>query len=366
MPRDETFWNPYRLIPVSDAVVRKPPVMDEKFKADSGIIACTLKNLTPMFVGKNRNNPQMFLTRNTEQGDRYVIPGSSLKGLLRSLGEIVGGGCFITGFSGNAGEKKYDRCSDINRLCITCRMFGMMEQGRGAMVHKGKVSIGDALLKEDQPGTSRFQILLSNCGTRHEPFYRSPLTGTLDGKSRKMYFHQPHRKDSVPNVPENLKSRAWYIDALLPGHHFEFNVQFSNLPREELDLLLYILALEEDVKVTIGETGQILQGPLRHKAGNAKPLGLGSCHIRITRLTLLADPKKRFSSLDTHDRVLKGDELEEEIGKRIKTYISDRSPTLEAMRRVMVWDETDPRNFRYPDYHWFKNPANSGKPLKGI
>lgn len=365
MPRDEDFWNPYRLIPVKDSVDRKSPITDEKFRGASGIIECTIKNLTLMFVGKNRLNSQMFLTRKTKQGDRYVIPGSSLKGMLRSLGEIVGAGCFVTGIYDKS-VKNLAPCNNAGKLCITCRMFGMMERGKGARVHKGKVSIGDALLQEDRPSTGKFQILLSNCGTRHEPFYRSPHTGTLDGKSRKFYFHQPQCTNSVPSIPENLKPRAWNIDALLPGHHFNFEVQFSNLPKEELDLLLYILALEKDVTVSVGEKGLSLQGPLRHKIGNAKPLGMGSCRISIKRLTLLPGPKDRFSSLRIQNQVLEGDELRKEINNRIKRYSGDKSSTMENFRKMMVWDETDGRDFRYPKYHWFKNPANSEKVLKRL
>ncbi len=337
MPQDETFWNPYRLIPVRESVDRKPPITDEKFTGASGFIQCTLRNLTPLFVGKSRYNPQMFLSRITEQGNRYVIPGSSLKGMLRSLAEIVGGGCFVTGFY-DSKNKVLAPCNNAGKLCITCRMFGMMERGKGARVHKGKISIGDALLQEDQPETSRFQILLSSCGTRHEPFYRSPHTGILDGKSRKIYFHQPQRKSSVPNVPENLKSRACHIDALLPEHHFAFEIQFSNLPEEELDLLIYILALEEDAKVSISETGQSLQGPLRHKVGNAKPLGMGSCWIMIDRLTLFAHPKTRFSSLGNHDNIIEGTDLENEIKKRVKSYISSTCPSMQALRNCWMYD----------------------------
>lgn len=365
MPRDEDFWNPYRLIPVREEVERRPPITDEKFKGLCGTIQCSLTNLTPLFVGKNRNNEQMFLTRRTESGEHFIIPGSSMKGLLRSLGEVVGCGCFVTGFL-DKNNKIHSPCNNADELCITCRMFGMMERGKGARVHKGKVAISDALLQEGQPSTKRFQILLSNCGTRHEPFYRSPHTGTLDGKSRKMYFHQPNRKDSVPNVQENLKSRAWYIDALLPGHLFKFDIQFSNLLQEELNLLLYILILEEKVRVTLSETGQVLEGPLRHKVGNAKPLGLGSCQIMINRLTFHAVPKDRFNSLNSKDRVLEGEKLTLEVSKRIKPYLSDHSSTMEAMRRMTIWDETDAREFSYPDYHWFQNPVNSGKPLKNV
>jgi hypothetical protein len=181
-----------------------------------------------------------------------------------------------------------------------------------------------------------------------------------------MYFHQPNRKDSVPNVPANLKPRAWFIDALLPDHHFEFEVQFSNLQPEELNLLLYTLVLERNVVVTVGDSSLSLQGPLRHKIGFAKPLGLGSCQITVERFSLHADKKKRFISLDNPDSLLEGDELNVEIDKRIKGIVADTSPTMEAFRKMMVWDEKDKREFSYPLYTWFKNSVNSGMPLKAI
>lgn len=368
MPQDESFWNPYRLIPVKEDVRRVAPVTDEKFTGTSGYISCSLVNLTPLFVGKNRYNSQQFLTRKTTRGERYVIPGSSLKGMLRSLAEIVGGGCFVTGFQGQKTDSYiYGPCHKANNLCITCRMFGMMERGKNARVHRGNVSVSDALIREEKPEIQKFQLLLSNCGVRHEPFYRSPHTGTCDGKSRKLYFHQPQRIGSVPNVPENLKPRAWDVNALLPSHHFCFDVQFSNLSAEELNLLLYVLVLEESVKATVEGAGFTLKGPLRHKIGTAKPLGMGSCHMSINRLTYLAGPRERFSSLlSSGEKHLEGEALKAEISKRIRSHVDDKSITMETFRKIMVWDENDARNFRYPDYKWFKDPETSQKPLKRI
>lgn len=364
MPKDEKFWNPYRMIPVRDKIDRKPPLTDEKFHGNSGLISCTLENLTSIFIGKNHSNPKhkQFLTCN----GRYVIPGSSLKGMLRSLAEIVGGGCNVTGQNGIY-SKDQKACDKADNLCITCRMFGMMERGSGARVHKGNVGIGDALIKEDSPRTKTYQILLSNCGTRHEPFYRTPKTGKLDGKSRKSYFHQPLRKDTVPNVPQNLRSRAWDINALLPGHHFDFEIQFSNLSKEELELLIYVLVLEEDRDVVIGKDEIRLRGPLRHKIGNAKPLGLGTCHITINKFTYFANPEQRYKSLlATGDMVYEGIILSNEISKLIDRYSTDASETMQQLRKMMIWDENDPRDFAYPDYYWFQNPANSQKTLKEI
>ncbi|OQX24701.1 MAG: hypothetical protein BWK80_19375 [Desulfobacteraceae bacterium IS3] len=362
MPQDETFWNPYRMIPIREEIRKKPPLTDEKFKGKSGVISCSLENLTPLFIGGNREFKENFMTQN----GKYVIPGSSLKGMLRSLAEIVGGGCFITNPNGLY-PAKYKACQKADDLCIACRMFGMMERGQNAKVHRGKISIGDAILRKDRPETKRFEILLSSCGTRHEPFYRSKQTGKLDGKSRKLYFHQPRRSDSVPPIPDNLRSRAWHINALLPGHRFDFEVQFSNLEPEEIRLLIYVLALEENASVSIGEEKINLKGPLRHKIGNAKPLGMGTCHVKIEKLAFIADSRTRFTVLQgVNNTVYEGDALQSQISEMIQEIVMDTSPTMQQLRKMMVWDENDSREFRYPDYRWFKNPANSRKELKTV
>jgi len=362
MPQDEVFWNPYRMVPVRSKIFRKSPLTDEKFNGKNGRISCAIQNLTPLFVGGNRMNSQLFLSRNGKQ----IIPGSSLKGLLRSLAELVGGGCNVMDTRGQH-SKSHQACNQAKFLCIACRMFGMMERGSGAKVHEGNICIGDAIAREDKPETKTFQILLSNCGTRHEPFYRNPSSGKSDGAIRKLYFHQPARTESVPRIPQNLQSRAWLIDAILPGHHFDFEIQFANLEEDELKLLLYVLALEDEQTVEVGDDNKILSGPLRHKIGNAKPLGLGSCHIRINRLTYLPDPAIRFRSIqETREIVYEDQALAEEISSMTNAYTQDVSDTMQQLRKMLVWDGSDDRDFRYPDYYWFKSPVNSGKVLKRI
>jgi CRISPR/Cas system CSM-associated protein Csm3 (group 7 of RAMP superfamily) len=368
MPEDEKFWNPYRLIRIPPEMNRKKPVTDEKFTGISGFIHCTLENLTPLFIGGNRNYKQQFLT---SQGKK-IIPGSSLKGMLRSLVEVAGGGCFITGRDRNNEARynqTYDACKRIDTLCIACRMFGMMERGTNARVHRGKISISDGVMENEKPGTVKFDVYLANKGTGHVPFYLSPDSGQLDGNVRKLYFHQPARKDSVPAIPANIRERQTItrIQALLPGHTFRFTLQFSNLVKEELELLVYSLALEPHVEVTI-QSGELqLKGPLRHKIGYAKPLGLGSCHISITRLIYLDHPKKRFVSLRCQgETLMQGEALEKEISRLTQKITNDRSTTMEQLRKMLVWDETDPRVFRYPDYNWFRETQNSQKKLKKL
>lgn len=356
MPQGQDFWNPYRLVPVRETVNRSAPWTDERYRGHSGLIRCEIENLTPLFVGaqsSTSNHPPLL------RENRYrIVPGSSLKGMLRSLAEIVGGGCFVVSDSKSPVPPGMEACKRINQLCITCRMFGAMERGQNARVHKGKVAIGDAIIREQIPKTKLFEVLLANNGVRHEQFYRSPHTDILDGKSRKLYFHQPKL---------NIQVHGWPIDALLPGHHFDFQVQFTSLTDEELSLLLYVLHLEEHVEVVVGEKKLRLAGPMRHKIGNAKPLGLGSCRIQLNRLEFLASPAERFSTMNTaSNRVLESEDLKSEVKRRIQPLVEDQSPTMTALRKMMVWDENDSRVFRYPTFHEFKSPDMWEAPLKAL
>jgi hypothetical protein len=241
----------------------------------------------------------------------------------------------------------------------------MMEKGKEAKVHKGNISISDGEL-HNVGDTVDLLILLANCGTRHEPFYRSQDTGELDWKSRKMYFHQPKRKKDVLLLSDFLRKRAIPIKALLPGHIFTFEIQFTNLSQEELDLLHYVVALEDhvEIEIPVSETDK-LHGPLRHKIGHGKPLGLGSCKIVIDELVYIDTSSNRFKSIALKEnKALKNEELKEEILQRTKKFREDRSLTMKQLRKMMVWDENDPRDFRYPEYEWFRK--NSQKELKEI
>ena len=75
------------------------------------------------------------------------------------------------------------------------------------------------------------------------------------------------------------------------------------LSREESNLLLYCLVLEDQVTVTLSPAalgrdnaqGDVtFEGPLRHKMGGAKPHGAGSVHICTTTMQLQTDVAARL------------------------------------------------------------------------
>lgn len=385
MPQGKESWNPYRLVPIRepvDAVPFGPPTTCGKFQGKSGTICCTLENLTLLFIGGGpKHGPGQFVTKDK----RPVIPGSSLKGVFRSLVELIGGGCSVTcpPDKKKPGEKgysplsdKFRACEKANYLCVACRMFGMMERHSHAKVHQGQVSFSDALLpKGAEVKTTRVDILLMTPKLTHVPFYLTPATGAFDGKVRKLYFHQPRRRESVLPIPDSVRKAMQKdihpIHPLLPGHVFEFTVSFENLQEEEIGLLAYALAPEVDVRVEIsgGKEHLELQGPMRHKIGQGKPIGMGSCKIDITSLEYRLAPSVRFASLSAGGgENYTGDNLQKEIKRLTGPYVHDKSLTMQHVRKLMVWDERDPRSFSYPEWDWFQKEKQAGRqtPLKEV
>lgn len=355
MPVGEPYWIPYRFIPARAKVTRHAPNTDERFQGLSGKIEASLTNLTLLFIGGGSLGPSAFLERN----HLPVIPGSSLKGMLRSLAEIVGGGCFVTDPSS---------CHNHRDLCITCRMFGMLSDKN---VHKGQINISDGILQTEKPKRKEISILQGKPKKEHSAFYRHPVNGEVAKNIVKMYFHQPNRTTDVLPVPAPIQDRAKSKLMLLPGHTFDFSVNFKNLKEEEFNLLLYVLALEDEVKVSLKpeELEPIeLQGSMHHKIGNGKAQGPGSCHIEIKKISI-QDYTQRFSNFTPQTKLEWKDQiLKQEIASRTAIFCQgqDDSPTMTHLRKMMVWDPNDNRTFRYPDYDWFQTPVNETVPLKRI
>lgn len=95
MPQNKTFWNPYRMIPVQDKQpVRRNPLTHEIFQGLSGEVEAKVTTLTPLLIGVQQGNRKTHICEN--RIDLPILPGSSLKGMLRSLAELIGNGCDVT------------------------------------------------------------------------------------------------------------------------------------------------------------------------------------------------------------------------------------------------------------------------------
>lgn len=331
--------NVYDFVPIDYTVppVRKPPVLHHKFDGLAGQIACRLTTETPIFIPEAESpDPKKFITRN----GLPIIPGSSLKGLLRNLVETVGNGCFLL-FDGTYERHRVDYSKKLhpdfqkcktNDLCIACRMFGMLDHGN---VFQGNVSISDATTLAGQYKThpAIYTRALMEPKPRHKSFYLDSTEKYLAG--RKFYFHNQR----AIQTDQRKTDYNQYVTPLNKGSVFTFTVSFTNLREDEFAALLYAIVLEPNV---------------RHKIGLAKPLGLGSVKIEATEMTLI-DYRQRYS-LDRAAPVKKTDAAcKEAIEEYITPYTSNTtSQTLQALRRIWKWDTTDRTNHAYPDQKWFR------------
>ncbi|SDP91793.1 RAMP superfamily protein [Actinopolyspora xinjiangensis] len=111
----ETFVNPYTFVPLPDAVPKRSAPHDHSGRGDllSGTLTVTITAETPLLVrGITADDEQRPRLPRRPDGT-VMIPGSSLKGALRSLHETLAGGClrvfdneFAPGYraSANSGE----------------------------------------------------------------------------------------------------------------------------------------------------------------------------------------------------------------------------------------------------------------------
>lgn len=360
MPRGVNFWNPYRWVPVSkDEIAREIPAYRHQWQGFSGRLECTLETLTPFLIGSSKGDGRFIRSGPTNQP---FIPGTSLKGLIRSLVELVGNACipFPNGLAD--AEHRLDQAAagdGMNwQLDVAARMFGYLHGGR---VFAGLVRFTDGLLVGKEPQPSMFKVAGGTPDPEHRPFYPA------DRAARKFYHHQPNTKQLTPPHAGIKEGQKRTVHPLPPGVRFSFRVDFENLRQEELALLLYCLVLEQNVSVTLskealGPNAQgaaTLSGPLRHKFGGCKPQGGGSVHITIDKMILYASIADRYRGRSAAAQVLQGEELHAELTKRTQSIVARNDDTMLHFRAMLVYCENDPRKpIEYPCYSWFQSGSS--------
>lgn len=346
--------NPYDFVRVPDIRCnRERPILHHRFdnSAYHGRITCNIETLTPLFIpDTSQTHERMdghkestFLgTRGMGMTTRGIphIPGSSIKGVIRSVAEAVGNGCFTHTDNPRKAtlpprvNRSFEACSNANSLCIACRIFGMLAK---RSVHKGNVSISDAIIEGNFEMMGRRTLKpLMTPKPRHTAFYNPG--------GRKFYFHhpsltQPEGENLTSWTQERQNQYNSTVNPVAPGASFTFEIDFYNLKKDELQLLLYSLVLEPD---------------MRHKIGLAKPLGLGSVHVTIKRLSLM-NPLLRYSANEGEEEIYEETKLDRYINDMISNYVNSKTDNLVDLKRIWKWDPGDKTIYRYPTQDWFGN-----------
>lgn len=240
-----------------------------------GSLDCSLRVLTALHIGSGQfelANGQVVRGFATQNG-QLVIPGSSLKGVFRSIAEAISASCVSkTSQPFELPSKEFAECDNPDRLCVCCRIFGAT--GAGGKGYLGRVRFTDAELTSGQPTTVRIPALFSPRPTAR--LYRDDRRL----KGRKFYYHG---RLSSGNEP---------LKALREGATFRFRADFENLNAAELHLLL---------------TAMGVFGGLRPKIGGGKPACLGSVEVTLAGKTL-RDPAQRFLTYEDAERVFTEEE----------------------------------------------------------
>lgn len=286
---------PYDFVPFpKERPDRKKGAGQDKLDARllSGTLELTLRTLTPVHVGLGYSDfikagNQEYLaalqaSKPVREADavrrRYLIPGSSLKGAVRSIVEAITRSCIrITqGRHRPYIPQGYGGCMSVNDLCIACRLFGAQD-------YQGHVSFEDAVAPKGS------LVLL---GT---PLLWTPARGGRGlpprylerdrAKGRKFYRHA--------RPPSGADPRA----CIKSGAELPLRIHFLNLSEAELGVLLTAL-------------GQHPKHPFPIKLGGGKPVGLGSVQVIPQRINLLqgADALKATGRLG-QARTLEGSDL---------------------------------------------------------
>lgn len=317
--------NPYDFVRVdwNRHPQRRAALRHDSFAGLSGKIEATLTAETPLFV--KRGNTNDFFTIN----GKTAIAGSSLKGLIRSVVETVAQGCFW--FSAEAPTSDFKPCSRPGALCPACRLFGLI---KGNTLRAGNVGFEDAFCTSAVSHPPIYTAILSNPKTRHAAFYFDDDDNIA---GRKFYFH--HREDNLLTamgwLPANAapdRRQNQYIRPLGAGSSFTFTAEFVNVEEDDIAALLYAMALEPE---------------MRHHFGYAKPCGLGTVRIELTKLTL-RDAASRYRQ-GAGITIFEGAALAAEVKRLITPFIATIPPvTLSDLRRIWRWPPDSTTNYGYP------------------
>jgi CRISPR/Cas system CSM-associated protein Csm3 (group 7 of RAMP superfamily) len=335
----------------------------------SGVIYCRLQVVTPIFTpavaARAPGSPADL--RFFRINNRPALPGSSLKGMLRSLAEAIGNGC--SPFD----NRIHPTCRSIKELCPACRVFGYL---KGQYVHAGHVSISDAIARDGYELRERIWLkeLSSPKPQRHRPFYEP----AAQERGRKFYYHQQHVRDEA-DIPAEGKPthRNVCIEPLVCGT-FDFSMRYWNLEALDLGLLIHSLELPQE---------------MYHKFGMAKSLGLGTVRLDITGWredNPNGDaPASRYQSFDAQAITISLLGLEGEALIEAQRRMRDRifpfkrgyarhyshilsKPVSDDLWAIPAKNIEDLRvilslvgysnEIRYPDYGWFKRHSSEKLP----
>ena len=268
---------PFAFMPLPNRVNRQRPTGHDLYNAEctTGQIQGTIEALSPIHIGSgiiDLGQDVELIKTGVRTSGNVVIPGSSLKGAIRSVVEAISESCVckVSGRIRRAVPRDFAECHQKERLCVACRMFG-------AMGFQGNIAIQDAPQIEGEIVTKLVPELYAP--GRYQ-------RGMQDIPGRKFYMHGEVASGETP------------VEACEVGSKFRFVVQIDNLRQAEWGLLFTALGHHPNHSFKI-------------KIGGAKPVCFGSIDFQIEKIQVEEQTRDRYLDWDLQQEAEKtGEQLE--------------------------------------------------------
>jgi len=247
---------------------------------------------------------------------QLTIPGSSLKGVVRSAYEAITNSTLAVKTGKYVGKMPRERlpCQNKKELCPASLVFG-------AMNWQGLIHFTDAICETAKPSVGFMPSLY-----RPRPDERRAYFQQGKAVGRKFYY----------NAVKAVGGGDRGIPVQQAGTEFVFktDLQFSNLSHAELGTLLIVL-------------GQDAKYPMALKVGGGKPIGMGTMTVAIETVETPQSLKERYIQYAIPDsNQLSGDALKRFVDDAIAAAHRSlvEKPQLEALADILKWptDRTAP------------------------
>ena len=260
-------------------------------KTVQGSLILKLKVLTPVHVsagisalGTDVGEASVPMVRPMVQSvdGKLVIQGSSLKGCVRSIYEVITNSQCGTRSSAQVPRGYdppiYDRKKQALDLCSAGNVFG-------AMGYQGLVSFSDAVCE----GGSEIGYL--------RPMFL-PKEGSRGGSAigRKFYYHEKSVRRDEASVVAVQQAKV--------GAEFSTRIQIRNLGLDEFGALLIALGLDKDC-------------PIGLKIGAGKAQGMGSVRVVLDKMNVVESENLVASRYQSYEVNCNQDGAEDLIGRAI-------------------------------------------------
>ena len=243
-------------------------------KCVTGQIQGTIAALSPIHIGSGvidlGRDVELIKTAVRTHGN-IVIPGSSLKGAIRSVVEAISESCVckVSRETRRAVPRDFMECRQKERLCVACRMFG-------AMGFQSNIAIQDAPHIDGE-------IVTKSVPELYRPRQRR---GMRDVPGRKFYMHGEIASGRTP------------VEACEKDSKFRFVVQVDNLTQAEWGLFFTAL-------------GHHPEYPFKLKIGGIKPACFGSIDFQIEQIQVEEQTRDRYLDWNVKSESAKtGEQLE--------------------------------------------------------